>query len=586
MATEGNSDPPVPDLRTMVELCQPTLNGAYQGGNSYQPQGASHGPNPPPAYQAPAYQAPCYQAPVHQPPIPRPQVVTTTEFTSYMKENDAILKNIQTNKTSLTNSNLELKNMFSQFMKINTASSLGSGTLPSNTVTDPKEDLKGIITRSGTTYQGPIIPTTSSSLPEVVEHETEVTKDTVPLTNNRSTKDVQPSVVQIETLIPNSELLFLLLLSSLLLPFADALIVMPKFGPTIKSLLANKDKLFELARTSLNEHYSVVLLKKLPEILGDPGKFLIPCDFLGMDECLALADLGASINIMPLSVWNKLSLTKLTPTFMTLKLTDRSISRPISVAEYVYVKVGKFHFPFDFEVVDFDADPRVPLILGRSFLKTRRALIDVYAGELTLRVNNEAEVLGFSNVIVSGNPNPYYGSIVSTSSSTLTPFGDSDFLLEEVDAFLALKDDPTSLEVDHSYNDTKGDILLLEAFLTDYPSLPPPNQGMYLPQVRKELKIYEAKNDKSSIDEPPEVELKDIPPHLEYAFFDGDDKLPVIIANDLSVEEKVAPIKVLKSHKQAIAWKLSDIKGINPKFCTHKILMEDDFKPAVQHQRR
>nr|GEZ72650.1 reverse transcriptase domain-containing protein [Tanacetum cinerariifolium] len=160
------------------------------------------------------------------------------------------------------------------------------------------------------------------------------------------------------------------------------------------------------------------------------------------------------------------------------------------------------------------------------------------------------EVLGFSDVISSGNPTPYYDPIVSTSSSTLTPFGDSDFLLEEVDAFLALEDDPTSPEVDQSY----------------------------------ELKICEAKIDKSSIDEPPEVELKDLPLHLEYAFLEGDDKFPVIIEKDLSDEEKAALIMVLKSHKRAIAWKLFDIKGIDPEFCTYKILMQDDFEPAVQHQ--
>ncbi|GJZ05587.1 reverse transcriptase domain-containing protein [Tanacetum coccineum] len=170
------------------------------------------------------------------------------------------------------------------------------------------------------------------------------------------------------------------------------------------------------------------------------------------------------------------------------------------------------------------------------------------------------EVLGFSNVIASGNPTPYYDPIVSTSSPTLTPFGDSDFLLlEEADAFLALEDDPTSPEVDDSYYDPKGDILLLEAILN-------------------------TKTDKSSIDEPPEVELKDLPPRLEYAFLEGDNKLPVIIAKDLSVEEKAALIKVLKSYKRAITWKLSDIKGINLEFCTRKILMEEDYKPAVQHQ--
>ncbi|GJV42847.1 reverse transcriptase domain-containing protein [Tanacetum coccineum] len=238
--------------------------------------------------------------------------------------------------------------------------------------------------------------------------------------------------------------------------------------------------------------------------------------------------------------------------------------------EIFKVKVGKFHFSADFVVVDFDANPQVPLILGRSFLKTGRALIDVYKGELTLCVGKESvtfnldqtsryssnyddmtanridviemaceeysqEVLGFSDVIASGNPTPYYDPIVSTSSPTLTPFGDSDFLLlEEADAFLALEDDPTSPEVDDSYYDSEGDILLLEAILNSDPSPPPPNQGNYLPEIRKELKVCEAKTDKSSIDEPPEVELKDLPPHLEYAFLEGDDKLPVIIAKDLS----------------------------------------------------
>nr|GEX56268.1 reverse transcriptase domain-containing protein [Tanacetum cinerariifolium] len=247
-----------------------------------------------------------------------------------------------------------------------------------------------------------------------------------------------------------------------------------------------------------------------------------------MAECLALVDLGASINLMPFSIWKRLYLTDMTPTCMTLELPDRLISRPVGVAEDVYVKVGSFHFSVDFVVVDFDADPRVPLILGRSFIKTGRALIDVFEGELTLRVGKEAitfnldqtsrysaiysdmaakgvdfidmaceeysqEVLGFSDVISSGNPTPYYDLIVSTTSSTLTPFRNIDFLLEEVDAFLAIEDDPTSAEVYWPYLDPEGDILLLESFLNDDPSLPPPNQGNYLPEVRKELKICETK---------------------------------------------------------------------------------------------
>ncbi|GKG02384.1 hypothetical protein Tco_0310020 [Tanacetum coccineum] len=130
------------------------------------------------------------------------------------------------------------------------------------------------------------------------------------------------------------------------------------------------------------------------------------------------------------------------------------------------------------------------------------------------------------------------------------PSGSSEFLLlEEADAFLTLEDDPTSPEVYDSYYDSEGDILLLEAFLNDDPSLTPPTQGNYLPEIRKELKVCEAKTDKSSIDEPPKIKLKDLLPHLEYAFLEGDDKLPFINAKDLNVEEKAALIKVLKSHK-------------------------------------
>nr|GFC29169.1 reverse transcriptase domain-containing protein [Tanacetum cinerariifolium] len=241
--------------------------------------------------------------------------------------------------------------------------------------------------------------------------------------------------------------------------FVDALILKPKFGPSIKSLLPNKDKLCELARTLLNEHCSTVLLKKLPEKLGDLDKFLIPYDFLRMAECLALADLGASIHLMPLSVWNKLSLPDLFPTCMTLKLVDRLISRPVGVAEDVFIKVGTFHFPADFVVIDFDADPRVPLIIGRSFLKIRRALIDVFKGELTLRVGKEAITSNLDQTSrYSANYNDMTAKRVDVIDMACEEYSNSDFLLEEVDAFIALEDDPTSPEVDQSYLDSEGDI--------------------------------------------------------------------------------------------------------------------------------
>nr|GFA36024.1 reverse transcriptase domain-containing protein [Tanacetum cinerariifolium] len=147
-------------------------------------------------------------------------------------------------------------------------------------------------------------------------------------------------------------------------------------------------------------------------------------------------------------------------------------------------------------------------------------------------------------------------------------------------------DDPDSPKINPFYYDLEGDILLLEAILNSEPLPPLPNHEQYLPSYKKELKVCEAKTVKSSVDEPPEVEVKDLPPHLEYAFLKGDNKLPVIIAKELGDEEKSAFIKILKSHKRVIAWKLSDIQGRNPESCTHKILMEEDYKPAVQHQRR
>nr|GEV21359.1 DNA-directed DNA polymerase [Tanacetum cinerariifolium] len=379
--------------------------------------------------------------------------------------------------------------------------------------------LKAITNQSGVSYDGPQIPPPPSFLPKVMENEPEATKDTMNPTNNGSTEDVQPQVVQSKSPILTSK---------------------PVNSPIYKPVISS---LSEMARTLLNEHCSAVLLKKLSEKLGDPGKFLIPCDFLGKAECLALAKLSPSINLMPFSVWNKLSLPDLTPTCMNLELADRLISRPVGVAEDVYVKVGSFHFSADFVVVDFDADPRVPLILGRSFLNTERDLIDVFEGELTLRVGKEAITFNLDQTSrYSANYNVMTAKLIDVIDM------DCEEYSQEVLGFF------------DSYLDPEGDILLLEAFLNDNPSLPPPTQGNYLPEVRKELKICKAKTDKSSIDEPLEVELNNLPPHLEYAFLEGDDKLPVIIAKYLSVEEKTTLITVLKSHKRAIAWKLSNIK--------------------------
>ncbi|GJR97170.1 reverse transcriptase domain-containing protein [Tanacetum coccineum] len=604
-------------------------NNFNRGNNFHGNQGFQNQNNHAPNFQNQGFQNQPFQVPNNQ-----VQQEISNDFSSYKRNNDQMLRNMQSQINSLKG---DLKNEIQNTIKSQQAVMMNqqttfqnnlqnmicglfqnqastSGTLPSNTIPNPKGEMKAITTRSGVAYEGPSIPTNPSPK-KVVERETEETTDKEQTNFQGSTTQIPPPVIPIS--IPEPDVLMTLpktipilesdIPKSLPKPnipypsrrdnqksrdkasnqmekifqifqdlrfdisFADALLLMPRFAPTIKSLLMNKEKLLELAKIPLNENCSAMLLKKLPEKLGDPGKFLIPCNFPGIEVCHALADLGASINLMPLSIWKKLSLPELTPTRMTLELADRSITYPKGLAEDVFVKVGKFHFPTDFVVVDFEADPRVPLILGRSFLRTGRALIDVYGEEITLRVDSEAvtfnldqttrysstndksvnridiidaiyeeyapELLGFPNTS-GGNPTP-----------TSEPFT-SEFILEEIEAYL--KDDSISPEIDHAICNPEEDICLIEKLLN--------NDPFQLPLM--DLKQSEVTEAKSSIEEPPELELKDLPSHLEYAFLEENDKLPVIIAKGLKNDEKDALLKVLKSHKRAIAWKITDIKGL------------------------
>ncbi|GJW02288.1 reverse transcriptase domain-containing protein [Tanacetum coccineum] len=407
-------------------------------------------------YQAPPYQPPTNSPLINQalPPVSQIQGVSKTDFESYAKANDANMNNLQMKldnfqrnqndfqrvyndsqkkqddfQKNVQNQNQGLQNQMTNVTSLltslctkindlgNTNQASSSSSLPSNTIPNPRNKAKAITTRSGASYDGPPIP------PPVVEEEPEVTKDT----KLPSTEDIQPpldhdlgkdkepikepSLAQkTKTSLPypsrlakekireNDDILaskFMEIFRNLHfeLSFADALIHMPKFAPMLKNMLNNKDKLIELTKTPLNDNCSAVVLKKLPEKLGDPGRFLIPCDFSEFNSYLALADLGASINPMPLSIWKKLKLSGLTETKMVLELADRTISKPTGVAENVFIKVGKFYFLADFVVLDFIADPRVPLILGRPFLRTTHALIDVYEGEIIIRNDDQSLTL-------------------------------------------------------------------------------------------------------------------------------------------------------------------------------------------------
>ncbi|GJX22203.1 reverse transcriptase domain-containing protein [Tanacetum coccineum] len=503
----------------------------FNRGNNFQNQGFQGQVNHASNFQNQGFQNQPFQ-------VPNNQVNDfSNDFSNYKKSNDQTIRNLQYQITSMkgelkneiqnTIKNQQtalmsqnnafqntlqnnLQNMLSSFFQ---AQASPSGTLPSNTIPNPKGEMKAITTRSGVAYEGPSNPTKPSPK-KVVERETEEITD-------EEQNDFQGRLTQqfLKTLMSGvvsrftraSYPLFEISLGRsdiLSLSFADALFLMPRFAPTIRDLLMNKEKLLELVKIPLNENCSAMLLKKLPEKLGDPGKFLIPCEFPGMEICYALADL----------------------------------------------------------VVDFEADPRVPLILGRSFLKTGRTLIDVYEGEITLRVDNEAVTFNLDQTM----------KYSSTDDKSVNRIDIIDEICEEyAPELLGFPSDdfssgnPTS--TDHDDCDPEEDIYVLEQLLNDDP--------FQLPLM--DLKQSEVTEAKSSIEEPPELELKDLPSHLEYAYLE-ERKLPVIIAKGLKNDQKEALINVLKSHKRAIAWKITDIKGIDPRFCTHKILMEDDCKPSVQ----
>nr|GFA33902.1 reverse transcriptase domain-containing protein [Tanacetum cinerariifolium] len=473
------------------------------------------------------------------------------ELSSYMKSNESLIRNMQNQINVLRGDFNKQEENLRRNLNNDMTSILGSifqnqpstsGTLPSNTVPNPKGEMKAVTTRSGLAYEGPSIPT-NSSLEKVVERETEETTDKEHSNCQGSTAHIQPPVVPISILEhdvpktqPKPNITYLSRLNDQKLrekatnqmekffqishdlhfdiSFADALLLMPKFASTIKSLLTNKDKLFELAKVPLNENCSAMLLKKLLEKLGDLSKFLIPCDFSGIDidQLLVPKELLKTFS----SKWGS------------------SIFLPI-----LLLKILK---PI----------PRVPLILGRSLLRTGRALIDVYGEEITLRVNDEfvtfnlnqtmrysltyddnsvnrvdvidiaceefaQDVLDFrynfksSNNTLVSNPSFFEETknefckeqIVKSSSPTLSPF-----FLEEIEDFLKYESIPMGIK--DSFYDPEGDILYLEKLLNDDPSQLPP----------MDLKQAEETKAKSSIEEPLELELKQLLSHLEYAFLE------------------------------------------------------------------
>ncbi|GKA37013.1 reverse transcriptase domain-containing protein, partial [Tanacetum coccineum] len=354
----------------------------------------------------------------------------------------------------LKNHNTNMLNKMDQMQKV--LMERPQGVLPTNTIPNPREDLKAITTRSSVTLAGPSVPPppiSSSKEPSPTSTElppAPVSSLVIPEPNPHQPSIPYPLRLNKEKLqgkvdIQKHSFLQIFKKIHFNISFAEALAHIPKFAKMVKDLLTNKEKLLEMGNTPLNEN----------------------C-LAARESCMALADLGASINLMPIFVWKTLSLPGLSTTRMTLELATRTVAYPAGIAEGVFVQVGKFTFPADFVVVDYEVDPRVPLILGRPFLRTAHALVDVHVKKLTLGSVNER--------------------------------------LEQL-----LNEDPT-------------------------PNLPPIPLPVCL--------INETEKIKSSIDDPPDLELKDLPPHIEY--LEGTSKLPVIIAKDLKREEKEQLLKMLE----------------------------------------
>ncbi|GJR58280.1 reverse transcriptase domain-containing protein [Tanacetum coccineum] len=298
----------------------------------------------------------------------------------------------------------KLKNMMASFFQMNTTSTSGSGSQPSNTIANPKSKLKAITTRSGLVLDGPSVLMPPPFINPKEDNVDPLHPNILYPSRMHQEKQQEKDEVQIHKFWQMFKQLHINI------SLADALILILKYQKMLKSLLSNKEKLLELANIPLNENCSAVILKKLPEKLGDPGKFLISCGFSEL-KCKALADLGASINLMPLSVWKKLGLPELISTRMTLELANRTICTPAGIARDVFVSVEKFTFPADFIIVDYESDTRVPLILGRPFLRTARALIDVHGEEMILRDGEERLILNMRHDTSSYSNKPKKESI-------------------------------------------------------------------------------------------------------------------------------------------------------------------------------
>ena len=353
------------------------------------------------------------------------------------------------------------------------------------------------------------------------------------------------------------------------MPFTEVVTQMPLYAKFLKEILRNKRRFAEEGVVNLTATCSAVIKKNLSEKMKDPRSFTIPCTIGGFEIKKALCDSGASINLMSLSVAKKLSLGELTPTTITLQMADRTMAKPEGVIEDVLVKVGKFVFPVDFIILDIEEDLQVPLLLGRPFLATGAALIDMQKGVLTLRVGEKAVDFNLLQILKN----------LDTDRE--------DYKLVD-DVYLNNSDCYYDCNAQLPINENEMNFQYLENVNSDFPhiSLHSTERVLSLKQNcmdngdnNEEKEFHQETSAKGLV-------LKELPSHLKYAYLELPKSKPVIISARLSDAEEQKLLKILKNYQESIAWSIDELKGISPSICMHKILLEENAKPSIEHQRR
>ncbi|KAG2381148.1 uncharacterized protein HKW66_Vig0254650 [Vigna angularis] len=480
------------------------------------------------------------------------------------KLEDALQMFIQQSIQNQKNTDASIKNLEVQVGQL--AKQLANqqgGQFSANTQTNPKEECKAITTRSGKEIRITEKESTrreeKNQIEEENQKEREKEKEIVkhlPYPKVYTRKEKEKQFERFLDIFKKLEIK---------IPFSEALQQIPAYSRFMKDLLTKKKKYIEAETIEVQGNCSAIIQKLLPPKFKDPGSFTIPCTIGNLAIGKALIDLGASINLMPLSMFRKIGELDLKPTRMTLQLADRSIKYPHGVVEDVLVKVDKFVFPVDFVIMEMEEDTEVPLILGRPFMKTARVLIDVDNGKLKVRVQDEE--VNFNVFEAMSHPN-------DDEACFQVDVLDEVCANNEKIAYVSSPLEKTLIDACEALNEEEEK--LIDECLTNLDTLKeiPPHEAKMEDITSKE----KVKNGK--------LELKMLPPHLKYVFLEEAGSKPVIISNSLSPAEEEKLIEVLKANKGAIGWSISDLKGISPSYCMHKIFMEEDFKPVAQPQRR